>query len=170
MRSYIKNIYAILYRRVQAIYQAKKPFMQKILSGIFPFFEKYGVKKRLGILFTATLPFYVWMGSSLFFASAPIGGGEVVCVEDTSKQLSAEEKAIYTNLGPIYQKIYLFALNSEERGRVALYVRRGQTAYEAIDVILRSEERKYLRQHPKKTYQSPAEKATAKNAKSYSVF
>ena len=48
----------------------------------------------------------------------------------------------------------------------------GSKRNEAIDVILRSEERKYLRAHPKKTYQSLADKATAKNkaTKNYTVY
>jgi len=133
-------------------------------------------KKQLRVLLTATIPFCViWMGSGMFLFDPSGEKQEIVLAAETAvnpSSLTAEEQAIYNNLGAIYQKIYILALNSEERTRVALYVRRGQTPYEAIDVILRSEERKYLRAHPKKTYQSPADKATAKNkaTKNYTVY
>lgn len=57
--------------------------------------------------------------------------------------LPSDQKQVYHQLGPLYQKIYLCALNDEERHRVVVYVRRGVSCFEAINIILRAEERKF---------------------------
>ncbi len=75
----------------------------------------------------------------------------------TREKLDSKERAVYDQLGPIYQKIFLFALNDEERHRVAIYTKRGLYPYEAVDVILRSERRKC--DNPQEGRQAPAERA-----------
>ncbi|MBS0585940.1 MAG: hypothetical protein JSR76_06545 [Verrucomicrobia bacterium] len=70
--------------------------------------------------------------------SSPIQQRETMSEE----KLSLQERALYDQLGPIYQKIYLFALSEEERYRASVYVSRGLCPYAAVDVILRTERRK----------------------------
>jgi hypothetical protein len=169
MKKYLKKIYLNFY----PIYRDYVVSFLSNARGAKFFSVKFVTKKRLGIFAAATIPFYVCIGSGMFLFDPSGEKKEIVLVAEAAvnpSNLSEEGKMVYMNLGPIYQKIYILALSSEERTRVNAYVRRGQTPYEAIDTILRSEERKYLRAHPKKIYQSPAEKATAKNTKNYSVF
>ncbi|MBM3192858.1 MAG: hypothetical protein FJZ59_01330 [Chlamydiae bacterium] len=68
-------------------------------------------------------------------------------IEDLQKNpyenLPSDQIQVYHQLGPLYQKIYLYALNDEERHRVVVYVRRGVSCFEAINIILRREERKF---------------------------
>ena len=68
------------------------------------------------------------------------------CLQEPSlDRLPADEKQVYHQLGPLYQKIYLQVLNDEERHRVVVYIHRGLNGFDAINIILRSEERKYVR-------------------------
>jgi len=63
-------------------------------------------------------------------------------------QLPSEEQQVYHQLGPLYQKIYLNVLNDEERHRVVVYTKRGLNPFDAVNVILRREERSYLQEYP----------------------
>lgn len=73
--------------------------------------------------------------------------------------LSSEERTVYNSLGPVYQRIYLHALSNDMRHRVVIYVCRGLTPFEAVNVILRAEQRKYESgRHGKRTL-SPGERA-----------
>jgi len=72
--------------------------------------------------------------------------------------ITTDEKAIYDELGPIYQKIYLYAFSDEQRKRIIVYVSNGLTPYDAMNVILRVEERRQKRNFPQKRL-SPAERA-----------
>lgn len=83
---------------------------------------------------------------------------DVLANAKTENGLSQEEATVYQQLGPIYQKIYLYAFNDEERHRTVVYINRGLNPYEAIDTILRTEKRSYETNHPKKNL-SPAERA-----------
>jgi hypothetical protein len=73
--------------------------------------------------------------------------GDVVRIENLQKDsldaLPSDQQQVYHQLGPLYQNIYLYALNDEERHRVVVYVRRGVSSFEAINIILRAEERKF---------------------------
>tara|TARA_Y100001970_G_C13904692_1_gene685464 strand:- start:66 stop:440 length:375 start_codon:yes stop_codon:yes gene_type:complete len=78
--------------------------------------------------------------------------------ESVVNSLPESEQSVYQRLGEIYQKIYLYALNDEERHRVVVYIRRGLNPYEAINTILRSEERRYNARQPRQSL-SPAERS-----------
>ena len=75
--------------------------------------------------------------------SEPLEKEDALKEERSTEHLPADQQQVYHELGPLYQKIYLFALNDEERHRVVVYTRRGVTAFEAMNIILRVEERKY---------------------------
>lgn len=84
--------------------------------------------------------------------------------------LLEDERAIYDRLGPIYQKIYLYAFNNEERQRVVVYVSRGLDPLEAINTILRVEERKYKRSLPPQRSLTPAERSATRHLPRQQVF
>ncbi len=81
----------------------------------------------------------------------------------TVHELPTSEQQVYQRLGPLYQKIYLYAFNNEERHRVIVYMSRGLTPYEAINTILRAEDRKYSKAPPKGKSITPSERS-AKSA------
>ena len=85
-----------------------------------------------------------------------------------SEGLSVEEKTVYHQLGPVYQKIYLFALTAEMRRRVVIYVCRGLTAFEAVNVILRAEQRKFESVKQKRTL-TPCERSIMQKKRSVDV-
>ena len=80
-------------------------------------------------------------------------------------QLDRDKKSVYYKLGPVYQKIFLYALNDEQKHRVVMYVHRGIDPYEAVDVILRTEQRKHMRAIGKEKL-SPAEKSISPGKRS----
>ncbi len=124
----------------------------------------FSVKRLiLGIFFCSTLTMTGLFGAcsefglSFFeqsFAYNEENQEKVIEAED----LSPEEKTVYGELGPVYKKIYLYALTSEMRRRVVIYVCRGLNAYEAINVILRAEQRRGESGTRKKVI-SPGERA-----------
>lgn len=81
-----------------------------------------------------------------------------LAVED----LPLDQQQVYHQLGPLYQRIYLYALNDEERHRVVVYTRRGLSNFEAINTILRNEERRYDNPNENKSI-APSDR-TAKNS------
>lgn len=82
---------------------------------------------------------------------------EIVSICNRSlNDLPNAEQQVYQQLGPLYQKIYLYALNDEERHRVVVYMTRGLTAYDAINTILRAEERQSISKQPKQPNKSIA--------------
>ena len=85
-------------------------------------------------------------------------------------KLADRERAIYFSLGETYQKIYLYALDPEERHRVVVLVHRGHDPHVAINSILRSEHRKQQRTERKRRRLSPASKAIVEQKKPYAVY
>lgn len=92
--------------------------------------------------------------------------------EVSIESLPLEEKQVYHQLGPLYQKIYLYALNDEERHRVVVYVRRGLSSFEAINTILRAEERQYLQKNVPKTKQpiAPSNRSSKGSCSSTTIY
>lgn len=80
----------------------------------------------------------------------------------SESDLSPEEKTVYNQLGPVYKKIYLHALTEDMRHRVVIYVCRGLSPFEAINVILRAEERRTESSGRKKRTLTPGERAALK--------
>lgn len=89
--------------------------------------------------------------------------------EDAYNALKDSEKKIYDSLGTTYKKIYLFALNNEERCRVVALVKRGLDPHAAINSILRSDYRKQMRQQKKQKALSPAARSLAVPPK-YTIY
>ena len=91
-------------------------------------------------------PFWALLLLPLLLASSPSGletPGD--CPQKDVSHLPPEEQHVYQELGPLYQKIYLCLFTEEERHQVVVYTTRGLTSYEAINVLLRAEERKYAK-------------------------
>ena len=78
--------------------------------------------------------------------------------EMTPDMLDIKEQRIYYKLGPMYQKIYLNVLTDRQRHMVVIFVRRGVTPYQAINSILKVEERR-IENTGKKKRVSPGERA-----------
>lgn len=101
-----------------------------------------------------------------FLAAGPETGPsqeKKACKKDTEaamqeayNSLKDPEKKVYDALGATYKKIYLFALNNEERWRVVSLVKKGLDPHAAINSILRSDYRKQMRQQKKQKALSPA--------------
>ncbi len=70
--------------------------------------------------------------------------------QHSTEDLTEDQKQVYHKLGPLYQKIYLYVLNTEERHRVIVYIKRGVSPYEAINTILRPEERAHTQKRGSK--------------------
>ena len=98
-------------------------------------------------------------GLSLFEHSLSYAQDQALEGEDN---LCQEEKIVYDQLGPLYKKIYIFALTDEMRRRVVIYVCRGLTPFEAINVILRAEQRKFESTGRKRSL-SPRDRAMMKD-------
>lgn len=79
--------------------------------------------------------------------------------ENVPDCLLKDERKIYDQLLPIYQNIYLQAFDNEQRQRVVLYVHRGLDPYDAINIILNVEHRKYQGVQPKRRGLTPAERS-----------
>lgn len=77
---------------------------------------------------------------------------------DYVDSLTNAEKRIYDALSPLYQKIFLYALDDEQRLRVVVYTNRGLSPFESVDVILRSNKRQNDQSNGKKP-NSPAKRA-----------
>jgi hypothetical protein len=94
---------------------------------------------------------------------------DLIFIENSQRadyeKLPSSQKGVFNQLGPLYQKIYLYALNDEERARVVIYIQRGVNPYEAINVILRAEERKYARRKQNQSI-SPSQRGEAKSSSS----
>ncbi len=88
------------------------------------------------------------------------------------ESLPAEEKQAYHQLGPLYQKIYLYVLNDEERHRVVVYLCRGLSGYEAINTILRAEERQYVQKKApqKKQPIAPSNRSSKGSCSSTTIY
>lgn len=82
-----------------------------------------------------------------------------IATEKAYNALKDPEKKVYDSLGTTYKKIYLFALNNEEKWRVACLVKRGLDPHAAINSILRSDYRKQMRQQKKQKALSPASRS-----------
>lgn len=82
--------------------------------------------------------------------------------EITPDSLLDDERKIFDQLGPIYQKIYLFAFNNEQRQRVVHYVNGGLDPYDAVNIIVNVEQRKHKQCLPKKRSLTPAERSTTR--------
>ncbi len=86
--------------------------------------------------------------------------------------LPSDQQQVYHQLGPLYQKIYLYAFNPEERHRVVVYVRKGISYFEAMNIILRAEERKYAAQEgspPNKSI-APSDRQLKGSCQSRGIF
>jgi hypothetical protein len=86
------------------------------------------------------------------------------------QSLPKSEQQVYHQLGPLYQKIYLYAFTNEERHRVLVYISRGLTPYESINTILRTEDRKYSKPAPKGKSISPSDRSTKGASRAQEVF
>ncbi len=126
-------------------------------------------KRNLALLFF----FPLFLGAGTLHLSGPptefglsMLEGAFVLADETEPnevaQLSGEEQTVYRQLGPIYQKIFLYALTSDMRHRVVIYVCRGLNPFEAVNVILRAEQRKYESGKAKRNF-TPSERAAMQN-------
>ena len=89
--------------------------------------------------------------------------------QPSAEDLAEDQKQVYHKLGPLYKKIYLYALDSEERHRVIVYIKRGISPYEAINIILRPEERAYAQKRGSKNI-PPSDRHTISPSPSISVY
>ena len=91
--------------------------------------------------------------------------------EVSIENLQPEEKQIYHQLGPLYQRIYLDAFNDEERHRVVVYVRRGLSVFDAMNTLLRADERQYIqKQNPKNNNSVVPSERSSGSTPSRSIF
>jgi hypothetical protein len=119
------------------------------------------------------IPFSLLLAQSEPIIKGDYSGEDPIFIESSQKlnyeNLPPAQKEVYNQLGPLFQKIYLFAFNDEERQRVVLYVKKGVSPFEAIQVILRTEERKYLKKKEKKTL-SPSQRVESNSLDNRSLY
>ena len=137
------------------------------------------INRRLRVFYF--VPLFVWAAPSEMdppsmdppseFGLSMLEGAFVLAEQtepsETTK-LSPEEQIIYNQLGPVYQKIFLYALTSDMRHRVVIYVCRGLNPFEAINVILRAEQRKYESGKVKRPF-TPSERAAMQKKRSTEI-
>ena len=91
--------------------------------------------------------------------------------EISIENFPADEQQVYHQLGPLYQKIYLYAFADEERHRVVVYMSRGLSAYDAMNTILRAEARQYTnKKNPKNNKSIPPSDRAQKNTAPTTIF
>lgn len=119
--------------------------------------------------FTATISSFILISASLFGSCTEFGLSlfehSFVAQSTTTIHecdLSPEEKTIYNQLGPVYKKIYLDALTDDQRQRVVIYVHRGLSPFDAINVILRAEQRRIESNRRSRRTLTPGERAALK--------
>ena len=57
-------------------------------------------------------------------------------------RLSVDERRVYYMLSPLYQRVYLYALDDDQREMVTVFERRGENPYSAIDNILKRDRKR----------------------------
>ncbi len=94
-------------------------------------------------------------GLSLF--EAPLIASEEPVIDQDD--LTDQERIVYNQLGPVYRRIFLYALTNDQRRRVVIYVCRGLTPFEAVNVVLRAEQRKMESGRNSRRTLTPGERA-----------
>lgn len=83
-------------------------------------------------------------------------------------KLPSDERHVYHMLSPLYQRIYLYALDSDQREMVAVFERRGENPYHVIDNILKRDRQRSDQSYDKKC--SPCERSIrSKEKKKYII-
>jgi hypothetical protein len=136
---------------------------------------KIQIMKKIKLKFWTYLiiPFSLLLAPSELIIKGDYSGEDPIFIESSQKltyeNLPPAQKEVYNQLGPLFQKIYINVLNEEERQRVLLYVKRGVSPFEAIQVILRAEERKYFKQREKKSL-SPSQRTESNTLDNKSLY
>ena len=71
-------------------------------------------------------------------------------------RLSVDQKHVYYMLSPLYQRMFLYGLDDDQREMVTVFEKRGENPYQAIDNILRRDRKRSDRTFDKKC--SPCER------------
>lgn len=70
--------------------------------------------------------------------------------KETPKELPSDQKRVLMMLSPLYKRIYLYALSEEQREMVAVFNKRGENPFRAIDNIMKRDRKKYDNCSPEK--------------------
>ena len=73
-------------------------------------------------------------------------------------RLSTDEKHVYYMLSPLYQRIFLYGLDDDQREMITVFEKRGENPYQAIDNLLRRDRKKADRSFQRD--QSPSGRST----------
>jgi hypothetical protein len=57
-------------------------------------------------------------------------------------RLSVDEQHVYYMLSPLYQRIFLYGLDDDQREMITVFEKRGENPYQAIDNLLRRDRKK----------------------------
>lgn len=74
--------------------------------------------------------------------------------------LPAAQKKVFMSLSSLYQRVYLYGLNDQQREQVAVFYKRGENPFRAIDSIMKRDQRRYELDHG--TSMSPANRQLQK--------
>ncbi|OGN62895.1 MAG: hypothetical protein A3F09_00150 [Chlamydiae bacterium RIFCSPHIGHO2_12_FULL_49_11] len=92
----------------------------------------------------------------------------LVCTLCLVAQNKAPEDEVVQKLSPMYQKVYIYALDDQQKKQVTAFTKKGQSPYAAIDAIL-ARNRKANEKDPSKNL-TPAERAMKKKDNSYIIM